>query len=181
LEGNRIASANLGLGLRWEAALAELEACFALDRALREQIAARFAALVTALVSSSPGLELIDESPTHDEMRSRTIFPIVTVGPNSDLIEAAALQRALRGSASNHPRLTNRIFHVGQPVAIGDRAALRICLSAAQMVDVGLRIGAGQDFDTAFAPLAEDLNSLFEKWSCLRELWPTWQDGRLAS
>jgi hypothetical protein len=60
-----------------------------------------------------------------------------------------------------------RKFHVGQPVSIGDRAALRICLSASHIADVGDRIKEGRSLEAAFAPLARDLEALVAKWNCL--------------
>ena len=46
LDACLVAQANIGMGLRWEAALAELERLFALDTALRDRVTARFSELV---------------------------------------------------------------------------------------------------------------------------------------
>jgi hypothetical protein len=156
--------ANVGLGLRWEAALAELEALFALDRALRERVAARFATLVREVVGSCASFELLDED-LLDQTGRQTIFPIVTLPTSGAVVPAEVLHRALRSPLHSDPAdPRGRAYHVGQPVVVGQRSALRVCLSAPHVVAVGERVGEGRDFDEAFAPLAADLNALFLKW-----------------
>ena len=161
LDGCFTAAANIGMGLRWEAALAELESLFALDVALRDRVTARFSELVCGYASSSR-FELIDRD--HEEIRRRTIFPIVTSDGNGKPLAADVVQRALLVPL-RVAGVPDRIFQVGQSVAIGNRSAVRVCLSAPQMIDVGERIRAGKEFEAAFAPLAADVADLFCKWS----------------
>ena len=162
LDGGFTAAANIGMGLRWEAALAELEALFALDMALRERVTARFSELVCDYASSC--FDLIDRD--YEDVRHRTIFPIVTSGGNGMPLAADAVQRALLAPL-RVAGLPDRVFQVGQSVAIGNRNAVRVCLSAPQITDVGERMRAGKGFEAAFAPLAADVADLFCKWSYL--------------
>jgi hypothetical protein len=129
------------MGLRWEAALAELVRLFALDTALRARVIARFSELVCEHVSSAPCLDLIDRDHADGDIRHRTIFPIVTCDGNGMPLAADVVQRALRmplraGAAGR----SRHVFHVGQSVAVGDRSAVRVCLSAPDITGVGERI-----------------------------------------
>jgi hypothetical protein len=56
---------------------------------------------------------------------------------------------------------------VGQAVAIGRQAALRVCASAAHVADVGERMTQGASLLDAFAPIAYDLEALFTKWAAI--------------
>ena len=161
LDGGFAAAANIGMGLRWEAALAELEALFALDMALRERVTARFSELVCGYASSSC-FDLIDRD--HWDVRHRTIFPIVTSDGNGAALAADAVQRALLAPL-RVAGVPDRVFQLGQSVAIGNRNAVRVCLSAPQIIGVGERMRAGEGFEAAFAPLAADVADLFRKWS----------------
>lgn len=158
-------AANIGLGLRWEAALAELEALAALDRALVDRVVASFAAVVRQHVSSCASFELLDQAETAAEPGRRTIFPIITRAASGTAASAEFLHRALRTPLpSEQTDSGGRIYHVGQPVTVGHRSALRVCLSAPHIIAVGERVREGHAFHDAFAPLAADLNALFLKW-----------------
>ena len=164
LDGCFTALANIGMGLRWEAALAELEGLFALDSALRDRVTARFSELVCQYASSSSCFDLIDRD--HEDAGHRTIFPIVTSDGNGMPLAADAMQRALLAPRRpNVAGIPDRVFQVGQPVAVGNRSAVRVCLSAPEITNVGERMRAGKGFEAAFAPLAADVADLFCKWS----------------
>jgi hypothetical protein len=79
-------------------------------------------------------------------------------------LTSEAVHRALRLPRPDDPlrTLSKRIFHVGQPVSIGPRSALRVCLSASQIVDAAETMAGS--LDTAVAPLLADLDGLFQKW-----------------
>jgi hypothetical protein len=170
LEGGFAGSANFGMGLRWEAALGELESLFALDSALRARVIAKFSEVVCQHASSSSGFDPIDRDHEDGNIQHQTIFPIVACDGNGTPLAADVMHRALRtplqADIADGP---GRIFHVGQPVEVGHRSAVRVCLGAPQIIDVGERIRAGQGFDAAFAPLAADLADLFCKWSYVRD------------
>jgi hypothetical protein len=182
LRGKFSTLANMGLGLRWECALAELEDYFALDAGLREQVAARFAQEIHAHLAASPQLKLADRD-WRPNAQARTIFPILTFDDRGGAISAEKLFRALRnpktspnarpGKRRKPTRLDfershgQRIIHLGGPVAIGEMQALRLCLGAPQVNDVARRVAEGQKFDYAFQPLADDLAEVFGRWNDL--------------
>jgi hypothetical protein len=171
LQGCFVAPANVGMGLRWEAALAELERLFALDTALRARVTARFSELVCEHASSSSCFGVIDRDHRDGDIQHRTIFPIVTFDGKGTPLAADAVQRALRTPFQpGVDGASGRVFRVGQSVAVGHRSALRVCLSAPDITGVGERMRAGKRFDAAFAPLAADVADLFGKWAHLASL-----------
>ncbi|WP_424361522.1 hypothetical protein [Methylocystis parvus] len=60
-----------------------------------------------------------------------------------------------------------RVCHVGQPVVIAGRAALRLCFSMPHANFVAERMATGLDVDAAFLPLRRDMELLFRKWGAL--------------
>jgi hypothetical protein len=182
LHGKFSTLANIGLGLRWECALAEIEPYFALDAGLREQIAARFAQEIHAHLAASPQLKLADYD-WRPSAHVRTIFPVLTFDDRGGAISAGKLFRALRqaktppnarpGRRGKPARLDlershgQRSIHLGEPVAIGEMQALRLCLAAPQVNDVARRVAEGENFDYAFQPLADDLAEVFGRWNDL--------------
>jgi hypothetical protein len=157
-----IATRNIGAGLRWEAALAELERFFALPDRLREAVAAAFASAVEKYVRDYPCLQMTEQQSVELD---RTIFPIVTVAENGTLA-SEAIHRALRKPLPDSLHgSSKRIFHVGQPVHIGHRSALRVCLSMPQVVDAAENMARGQAFEAAIGPLMADIEGLFSKWA----------------
>jgi hypothetical protein len=157
--------ANIGLGLRWEAALAELEALFAFDLDLRQRVVARFADTVRQHVAACASFELVDDACGGAGGDRQTIFPIVTLATAGTPVPAETVYCGLRNPLqSDQADLGGRVYHVGQPVAVGHRSALRVCLSAPHIIGVAERLREGRGFDDAFAPLAADLNALFLKW-----------------
>jgi hypothetical protein len=151
---------NPGLGLRWEAALAEIERYFAIDDGRRTAIAARFRDCVHRQVEGSRTLEMAASCPADN-----TIIPIFTVDRLGRDIPAESVRRVLL-----NPRLRvggmarGKIFHAGQPVPIGDRDALRVCLSAPLVVDVAAHMAQGLGLEAAFEPVAAELRALFTLW-----------------
>ena len=155
---------NIGLGLRWEAALAELEAYAIVDPALSRTIAERFAARVAFHVAATPGLRLLPPRGEEPADRPRTILPIATTDQRGEDCCARTLHRALMT-----PDGDAGAFHVGQPVEVGPRWLLRVCLGAPHIVDVAARYALAPNLDAAMAPLAADLRALFARWAALRE------------
>ncbi len=157
---------NLGLGLRWEAALATIEPYFSLPEALRMQVLTWFAGAVHRRVTARPHLRQIQAEPS----RSKTIIPIETLGDAATPAGAAALHAALaapqapKEASLSAPAKLARACHLGQPVPIGDKAALRICASMPLVLDIAARIMEGQRIEAAVAPVVEDLDLVFEKW-----------------
>lgn len=158
-------SVNLGLGLRWEAALAAIEPYFALPEALRMQVLTWFAGAVHRRVTARPHLRQVAAEPS----RAKTIIPIETLGPAATPAGAAALHAALAApqAPSGAPAKLAPACHLGQPVPIGERAALRICASMPMVLDIAARFMEGQKIQAAVAPVVDDLDILFEKWDRL--------------
>ena len=165
------ATDNIGVGLRWEAALAELEQLFALPVSFREAVAKTFADAVAAHVRDEPRLALLDEGDSDSPQPSQTIWPIVTAARADVSLTSEAVHRALRLPRPDDPlpATSKCIFHVGQPVSIGHRSALRVCLSASQIVDAAEIMAGHRSVETAAAPLLADLDGLFRKWMRLAD------------
>ncbi len=161
---------NGGVPLRWVAALAELDAFDRVDPGITEAIIARFEAEILARASTTPFAAPLfqkdDSTP-----RSRSIVPLVTLRPNGSplsMSQAAELCRALwspLGAASDTIR--QRIVHIGEPVAVGEHAALCVCIDAPRITDIASRITDDRSLDSAFAETLTDIDDLFAKWAAL--------------
>ena len=138
---------NLGQWLRWEAALEEMRAYYAVPAGFRLAALMSFGTGLEGIVKASSSLELLSlpEPIDHDEdgeLAQQTIFPVL-VRRGDHLLgfdECRALYRAL-ASAIDHPKAAAetpsslaRVCLVGQPVALGSAtenpAVLRICADA---------------------------------------------------
>jgi hypothetical protein len=143
--------ANLGLGLRWSAALAEIEAYEAIPAAWRAAMLDDFDRTVRARVDADPGLALADRS-----ARSATVSaaPGLIAIFHADRSDPRTVYEALtRGEGGRRP------CHLGQPVAVGAMLALRICASMPMITDAAER---------GFAAVEADLDEAFESWARLR-------------
>jgi hypothetical protein len=165
-EAASFAPANLGMGLRWTAALAEIEAYATIPAPLREEIAALFAESARRCVAGNGDLDFLDAECWRLGGKAATIFPIVT--HRGDPAQARLICESLRASAGvlQIPEQA-RVCHVGQPVAIGGRAVLRLCLGMPHANFVAGRVARGLDIDAAFLPLRRDMELLFRKWGAL--------------
>jgi hypothetical protein len=165
------AAGNFGAGLRWEAALAELERLFALPIAFRDAVATAFAQAIEKHVRECPAFALADQTSADDHQPNRTIFSVVTAAPDVMSAGSEAVYRALMLPRPDDPPsgAAKRIFHVGQPVSIGPRSALRVCLSASHIVDAAEIMAKDGAFDAALAPLLADVDGLFRKWARVAE------------
>ncbi len=141
---------NLGLGLRWTAALAEIEAYEALAPQIRRDIQGRFAAAVLARAAVTPGLRALTE------VSDATIIPILCGLP------PAATRRLWAYLAQ--PCEDGPACHLGQPVAVGQDTALRVCASMPLVNDVAQRLGEGASLEAAMQPVYADLDRLFARW-----------------
>jgi hypothetical protein len=118
---------------------------------------------------------VLDEDCDHIA-RTPSIVPLLPRKPSGKICstaEAAKLHVHLRtalqvGSARPH-RALERIVHVGQPVAVGNRSVLRICASASQVVSVAQRLAEGSTMEQAFSRVTRDLDDAFAKWNLLME------------
>ena len=145
------ARGNQGLGLRWEAALAEYE----LYLAQKPEIAARAIALFG--VEAEKNLARFPVLALDQACGTPTILPIYSRSEAGSPLPADPLHHALRA----------RGIHLGQKVVLGGGEVLRLCLAAPQINDFALRLAEGADEATAFAPLARDMEALFDQWGAL--------------
>lgn len=159
------APANLGLALRWVAALSEMEAYAATPAPLREAIVARFTEIVRRAVASSFGLDFLDAE-CWRLGRMATVYPIVALG--ADSAQTRQLHDALAAplGAGEAPEL-NRICRLGLPAVAGGQAAMTVSLSMPQINAVAERHAQNMDLDAAFSPLRRDIDLLFRKWDAL--------------
>ncbi|HXQ16416.1 MAG TPA: hypothetical protein VN814_17490 [Caulobacteraceae bacterium] len=138
--------ANLGLGLRWSAALAEIEAYEAVPAEWRAAMLADFDRAVRARVAADPGLTLADDGAGS----APGLVPIFHTGG----ADPRAVYEALTsGEGARRP------CHLGQPVAVGAALALRVCASMPMIA------GAAEH---GFAAIESDLDEAFESWARLR-------------
>ncbi len=165
-------SFNIGLALRWRAALAELERLMAVEPGRQQAIIDRFEALVQDRARHAPfASPLCDSQPATDH--ARTIVPLVALASDgSDLCPTAtkAVHRLLRAplqGALNDP--SDRVVHVGQPVTIGGRSILRVCASAAHIADISEAMDQGASLEAAFDPIDRNLDILFTKWAAIAQ------------
>lgn len=137
--------ANLGLGLRWSAALAEIEAYEAIPAERRAAMLADFDRAVRTRVAADPGLTLADDCAGS----ARGLVPILHTGGADPRAVYEALSRG-----EGLPRPT----HLGQPVAVGAALALRVCASM-PMITAAAELG--------FAAIKSDLDEAFKSWARL--------------
>jgi len=141
--------ANLGQWLRWEAALAEMTAYYAVPAAFRSHAVAELGRGIEALIMLSPSLRAVPRPaspPTaeDEEFSAPTIFPFTVHGPHGPLgaERCRALYRALNRDMSKlivtsaaDAEVAARSCLIGQPVRLeraGEKpiAALRLCIGA---------------------------------------------------
>jgi hypothetical protein len=139
--------ANLGLGLRWTAALAEIEAYEAVPPDWRTALLGDFGRAVRARVAADPELTLVDLEAAPG---APGLLPVVQV---SGADPRPVYEKLARGDGGGRP------CHLGQPVAVGPRQALRVCASMPMIVDAA---------EHGFAGLEANLDDAFESWARLR-------------
>jgi hypothetical protein len=132
---------NFGQWLRWEAALEEIRAYYAVPDRFRLQALTTFGEGVARIIGASPSLRLLpqncdDRGADDEELARATIFPFAISHRGRDLAldDCRMIYREL-GCASADERPEAPICLVGQPVALGGdarscAAVLRISASA---------------------------------------------------
>lgn len=141
---------NLGLVLRWTAALAEIEAFDALEPGLKAAIAQAFGAAVAARAARAANVTLIAQADA-----AATIH-LLGVGVAPDVL--GDVWRRIAEPTPDGPAC-----HLGQPVAVGEGALLRICSSMPLVTDVARRIAAGESQEQAMRGIASDLDIVFDR------------------
>ena len=140
--------ANFGQWLRWEAALDEIRAYHEVSGEFRALALAVFGEGVARIIASSPSLRPLppqqrpaDGSVGDEELAQPTIFAfVIRHGGRTLALDACRrIYRALARDAQldvcaeargSDPEIAAKICLIGQPVALGEIAALRISASA---------------------------------------------------
>ena len=166
-EEGDFAPANLGMGLRWEAALAGIEAYASIPARLRDDIVALFAETARRNVAANPDLDFLDAECWRLGGAPATIFPIIT--HHGDIAQARLIYESLRapGGAGLEGEEFRQVCHVGQPVLVGSRAALRLCFGMPHAIAVAERVAQGMSLESAFAPLRREMELTLRKWGAL--------------
>ena len=174
---------NYGQWLRWEAALEEIGAYYAVPQQFRDGVLETFAAGVSRLIGAAPDLFLLadqDHAPVPalaDEMRHCTILPFVAhrngepLSPERSMQLFQALGRDLSedlppGASEADRNIAARICQIGQPVALGYRpgSALRLCASARLVSNCWARSPIVAE---ALEPVLNDVRMVIEKLTWL--------------
>jgi hypothetical protein len=138
---------NLGLGLRWAAALAEIEAYERLPAVWRSAALAQFERAVQRRVAAADGLELVDGAACAGAPGLVPVFHADGSDPRRAYLALA------RGEDGRTP------CHLGQPVAVGPRVALRVCASMPMITEAA---------DLGFGQIEAALDQVFESWARVR-------------
>jgi hypothetical protein len=129
---------NLGQWLRWEAAIEEIRAYYAVPDAFRLRALTTFANGVQRIIASSPSLHLLppqqrdeDVSVEDEELAQPTIFPFAIRHHDRTFSfdDCRKIYRAL-SETGNAGEIAAKVCLIGQPVALGHRAVLRISAGA---------------------------------------------------
>jgi hypothetical protein len=144
LTGRLPARANLGLVLRWQAALWEMRAFDAVPPAQRARSMTELGGAIRAAIVGSPSLREVAVE-TAGEW-PQTIFPFEVVHRAADgsekPMDIAMMKQVHRwlnadisewlpaGALCSARRLAALPYHLGQPVAIARTAVLRLCIGA---------------------------------------------------
>ena len=163
---------NLGLGLRWSAALAEFEAYLAVPDDIRQLVLAAFSRKARHLAAICTGVD--PEARPLDDVDNalrESIVPLILDEPRM-AVDSVAHAETLHESLILPCGVSvgDVACHVGPPINFGSNMALSISASAPMVADVGQRMAKGLSFDIAFGPVKRDLATLFGKLDMLQAL-----------
>ena len=184
-------SANIGLALRWEAALAEMRAFLGVDPTQVKNTLGLFAHRVQSAIRENPDLRLHEVPPRADREHARDwdvlptvfTFSILTAAgqgsPRWPLTpeEARQIYLWLNSDVSHclppqapapERALAARLFHIGQPVAVATESGKR---AGALRISAGARLVSGEpSLLAAFAhlpPIARVEREISDARACL--------------
>lgn len=191
------AEPNIGLLLRWSAAIAEMEAYYRVPSDLRLRVLRFFEAEVPKVFGSSNVLRLLPVfPPLYDDSTDRllesktTVFGFWVTPPGAhrplDKTELKKLHFDLAadvsGSRDDSERaILSRKFHVGQPVDLGYAGAiLRVALGGALITRVATDTAIGPSFDARLDWLRGQIHALKQKIECLAKHYSPTADQAVA-
>jgi hypothetical protein len=185
------AEPNIGLLLRWSAAIAEMDAYYQVPSKQRLQVLRFFEAEVPEIFSRSKVLRLLPVfPPLYDDLSHRllesktTVFGFWVTPPGAcrplDKSELKQLHfdlasPSVASSARSEREILSRQFHVGQPVDLGPAGSiLRIAIGGTLIARVATDSTIGASFETRLDWLREQIQALRRKIECLvRRYSPT--------
>jgi hypothetical protein len=175
---------NVGLLLRWHAALAEMSSYYAVPSRLRLEVLRAFEAMVPEIWSRSPRVRINAVSPplleneTQRLLESKTtVFPfsVSTAGRDLTYAELGNVYRWMRNdiadlvpAASPSDRdVLSKPIQLGQPVRLSwderGAAVLRIAISATRITSTCVGMESGASFDDRLGLLRYDLEITLAK------------------
>lgn len=157
LGGTLTTELNIGLGLRWEAALDGIAATASVTEHQHLAILARFRDAVRQRATRTPGLAAIEGEGTAASVVALTVLR--ADGQPADIKHAQRIHERLRDEDRGP------VCHVGQTVALGERNVLRVAASAIDVAAVAQRMAGGLALEQAFEPVDDHLAILFGKWA----------------
>lgn len=158
---------NLGLGLRWVAALENLTRCTSIDEHTQGVIKQHFVRLVRERVEAVKSLSIHPDD-DGEHLHTRAIIALTVTnedGAFASFDEARKLQLAMRDSGEGP------VCHIGQAVHLGRRSVLRIAASALDVIAVAEGMANGLSLEQAFSPVIFDLDIVFRKWAAVLHSW----------
>ena len=181
------AEPNLGVMLRWSAALAEIEAYYDAPAESRLRVLRFFEAEVPQILGGSSVIRMLPIfPPVYDDTSQRllesktTVFGFWVTPPGTQQpLSKAALQQLHADLATDlatthldlDPTLLSREYHIGQPVDLGPAGCiLRIALGGELITRVATDRSFGESLDQRLAWLRRQLFGLREKIECLAML-----------
>jgi hypothetical protein len=162
------AAPNLGLLLRWRAALFELESLRPIPEALRQRIVGQLGDAIRQAIEGSPRLVPVPAPVAGAGEPLPTIFSFTVLQTNAggrerpiDLDATRQLWRWLQEDVSDRlpawtpeaeRRLAARVCRVGQPIRLGSLdgvaiGALRVCIGARQIIEAALDPALGKSVE----------------------------------
>jgi hypothetical protein len=152
--------ANIGLGLRWIAALENLSRLAAISELRHAEITRHFANQVRVCAARVEGLSFHP-----DDEEAVSVPSIVCLTPLDKDGGFISIEEANRIREDLLDASLGPVCHVGQAVQVGPRAVLRMSLSAGDIADLAARMDEGQSIEAAFKSVEARLDALFAKWS----------------
>ena len=155
---------NVGLLLRWTAAIAEMKASYKTALETSEVVFFIFANEVSNTISASRVCSMLlaksDASSNLPNISSYcSVFAFEVNRPNETPLSKAQLKK-IHQLLNTDPKFN---FLIGQPVQLGqNRCVLRVALGAAMIVDVATNKKMGETLDHRLSWLRENIRSCFE-------------------
>jgi hypothetical protein len=187
--------ANLGLVLRWQAALWEMRAFCAVLQEQRARSMTEIGAAVRAALAKSRSLRPITVETDGDW--PQTIFPFEVLHRAADgsvrPMDIATMKQVHRwlnadisawlppSALCSARRLATLPFHLGQPVAIARTAVLRLCIGAHLVWETAFDQSLGSSFEARLEAQIQRARLALRKTELIAEYYDSLSVGAAAS